>query len=198
MLYTRMLRCRYGVANSTTATAAAAAVASSGSLARQWRQQQQRQQQQQQQQPQQRASGAYGAGLLLYLSEQRLHTELVTPEAAEVRAMLMACNRHACCYCCCYWLLARCSALPRQQRSRQTRSRCYHAAECMLAHAAKEGGTTNSSSGTVELRTAKTGHLPARHLAYYAAWERWLSGLRGITSSCKAKQRCFALGICCT
>jgi hypothetical protein len=81
----------------------------------------------------------------------------------------MARNRHAAATA----AAARGGALPRQLRSGQTCSRCYHAAECMLAHAAKEGGTAESS-GTEELFTAKTGHLSARHLAYYAAWERMI------------------------
>lgn len=106
------------------------------------------------------------SGLLLYLSAEGLHTEVVTCEPRELRHLVLARNRYA---------IAqadsdRLGTLPAPLRNPGECNKCYSSASCMLVQKALEGGS-EEESGTPQLFSASTDHLLPHHLAYFRSWD---------------------------
>ncbi|CAN0350486.1 unnamed protein product, partial [Scytosiphon promiscuus] len=107
-------------------------------------------------------------------------TELVSPVAAEIRALVLARNRLA-------TGLAQIgrvglvggeadgqggAALPPVIRRPRDCGMCFQNSECMLYHRAAEGGDEESSGLEKGVFDSKVGHLSEAHLAFFSRWDR--------------------------
>ncbi|CAM9911505.1 unnamed protein product [Pylaiella littoralis] len=122
------------------------------------------------------------SGLLVYTAADALHTELVSPVAAEIRALVLARNRHATGMA----EIGRVglvgdggsdaggggAALPPVIRRARECGMCFQNSECMLYHRAGEGGDAESSGLEGGVFDSKVGHLSQEHLDFFARWDR--------------------------
>lgn len=118
-------------------------------------------------------------GILAYIGEVEMDTHLIQPRSAEVQALFAARNRVA-------------SALIKSGRNgtaaiaidqlnpyllpplllkESSCTRCFSNAECMLYHAAVEGGNAETS-GAAGLFSKALANLKEQHLAFFRKWDR--------------------------
>ncbi|CAN0100817.1 unnamed protein product, partial [Ectocarpus sp. 12 AP-2014] len=123
-------------------------------------------------------------GLLVYTAADGLHTELVSPVAAEIRALILARNRLATGMN----EIGRVglvggdadggggggggATLPPVIRRPRECGICFQNSECMLYHRAAEGGDADSSGLEPGVFDSKVGHLSEAHLAFFSRWDR--------------------------
>eukprot|EP00903_Cladosiphon_okamuranus_P020313 g18638.t1 len=119
-------------------------------------------------------------GLLVYTAADVLHTELVKPLPAEIRALMLARNRLATGMA----EIGRVglvggeaegqggAALPPVIRQTRECGMCFQNSECMLYHRAAEGGDEESSGLERGVFDSKVGHLSEAHLAFFSHWDR--------------------------
>ncbi|CAM9634160.1 unnamed protein product, partial [Chrysoparadoxa australica] len=108
---------------------------------------------------------AAGYGVLVYLRPEGAYTEVVNTPRPELRALLLARNRHAA------DMAVQHVRLPPLLRDPMSCSRCFSNTECMVEHRAREDGD-EQSSGVGRLYNRILGHLTSREMAYFSDWSR--------------------------
>ncbi|KAH9190330.1 hypothetical protein AeNC1_007698 [Aphanomyces euteiches] len=102
-------------------------------------------------------------GLLLYLKD--IESIVVNPVAAHLRNLILARNAHAAHLS----KMKSTQIMPPLLKKVWDCSKCFVSSECMLQHAAMEGGNA-AMSGVPELFETSTSHLTPREIKYFKKW----------------------------
>ena len=118
-------------------------------------------------------------GLLLYISNEGVRSEVVEPTWMEIRNLILCRNKLAINLSVANRLVSK--PYPSMLRHSDC-ERCFSAAECMLSHAALESGS-KATSGVPSLYSYITRHLQPHHFKYFQTWNLLIDLEAAATSS---------------